>query len=223
MSTPTDRIFALNALSICRLCFIQKRGLIDIQTDLLLNNLIVGYLGKGSYLSDMVTRKICKKCSNRIKNIDACVKFFKEVDEVMEAFIENGSIIPIINVPKHVGKIDRQIKKIISKATQCDEISNNQNLDLERQENEQRNINSESEADTTPLKLEEQINANSQKNQFDQGIPMDIDEDEDLIWQEELSSEIDVKEFMIDNWTYDVDEYKNTELRSNESEEYISE
>lgn len=61
------------------------------------------------------------------------------------------------------------------------------------------------------------------KNQFDQGIPMDIDEDEDLIWQEELSSEIDVKEFMIDNWTYDVDEYKNTELRSNESEEYISE
>lgn len=71
----------------------------------------MGHLGNGSYLSDMVTKKICKKCSNRIKNIDACVKFFKEVDEVMEAFIENGSITPIINVPKHVGKIDRQVKK----------------------------------------------------------------------------------------------------------------
>lgn len=75
-----------------------------------------------------------------------------------------------------LAKLTDKLKKIISKATQCDEISNNQNLDLERQENEQQNRNSESEADTEPLVLEEQINAHSPKNQFDQDIPMDIDQ-----------------------------------------------
>lgn len=99
MATFYDRISILNSVSLCRLCFKKKERLIDLRNNLHLNNLVTNILNKRSEKNDMVSYKICRKCKNVIISINSCIQYFTEIDEVMEKFIETGSINPILNIP----------------------------------------------------------------------------------------------------------------------------